>query len=152
MNAVIFARTSSAAPNPHLIDDQIAFCRARCEREGWVVVGIFVDHPSGVSSGQNKDIRTGLSAMLAHVEAGGVDRVITETTDRLARSQGEAYAIQQRITVAGALLVTAAEGDATDITVAIPGLLDSAFRRDRTQSIRRGNRLAGAVSFGRSGA
>ncbi|CAM3129209.1 hypothetical protein SPAN111604_05285 [Sphingomonas antarctica] len=65
--------------------------------------------------------------MLSTVEIGGIDRIVVATTDRIARHKCDASAIEERITLAGARLVPAEEGHATDLYVNILSLFDSAF-------------------------
>lgn len=79
---------------------------------------------------------------------GGVDRVVTETISGIPRSHGEASAIQQGNTLAGARSVTpaAADGDAADITVTIGAFLDTAVHQDRNIKTGHGKRVSSAAS------
>lgn len=43
MRTVIYARFSSTLQNARSIEDQVALCRERCDREGWKVVDVFTD-------------------------------------------------------------------------------------------------------------
>ncbi len=150
MQTVIYARFSSALQNARSIEDQIALCRERCEREGWTVVEVFTDYAISGAAGIDENGRPGLSAMLARIEAGGIDQVVAEATDRIARHQGDAYTIRERITFAGARLFTLSDGEVTDITATFRGLMDAQFRRDLAAKIKRGQR--GTISQKRSAA
>ncbi len=150
MITVIYARFSSALQNARSIEDQIALCRERCEREGWPVADVFTDYAISGAAGIDETSRPGLSAMLARIEAGGIDQVVAEATDRIARHQGDAFTIRERITFVGARLFTLSDGEVTDITATFRGLMDAQFRRDLAAKIKRGQR--GTISQKRSAA
>lgn len=148
MRTVIYARFSSALQNSRSIEDQVSICRERASREGWEVVDVFTDYAISGAAGIDGDARPGLNAMLDRVEAGGVDQVLAEATDRIARHQGDAFAIRERLTYAGARLFTLADGEVTEITATFRGLMDAQFRKDLGAKIKRGQR--GTVAQGRS--
>ncbi len=136
MKTVIYARFSSTLQNARSIGDQVAICQERCEKEGWTVVGTYTDAAIRGSAGIG-EARPGLNDMLAAVEAGGVDQVLAEHTDRIARHQGDAYAFRERIEFAGARLFTLAQGEVNDITGAFQGLMDSHFSKNLAFKIKR---------------
>jgi site-specific DNA recombinase len=140
MRTVIYARFSSTLQNARSIEDQIALCRDRCDREGWEVVDVFTDYAISGAAGINESARPGLNAMLARVEAGGIDQVLAEATDRIARHQGDAFAIRERITFAGARVFTLSDGEVTEITATFRGLMDAQFRKDLAAKVKRGQR------------
>lgn len=148
MRTVIYARFSSALQNSRSIEDQVSICRERASREGWSVVDVFTDYAISGAAGIDADARPGLNALLDRVEAGGVDQVLAEATDRIARHQGDAFAIRERLTYAGARLFTLADGEVTEITATFRGLMDAQFRKDLGAKIKRGQR--GTVAQGRS--
>ena len=150
MRTVIYARFSSTLQNSRSIEDQIAICRERCAREGWPIVDIFNDYAISGAAGIDEHSRPGLNALLARVEQGGVDQVLAEATDRIARHQGDAFAIRERITYAGARLFTLADGEVTEITATFRGLMDAQFRKDLASKVRRGQR--GTIAQGRAAA
>lgn len=140
MNAVIYARVSSAASGAGSVDDQIALCRERCEREGWVVVDVFADQASGGNAGVDVTARPGIDAMLVRIEAGGIAQVVVETTDRIARNQEGARLVRERVKLGGARLVTLSGDYAPDVSSIIRELLDKGTRRDLLASIKQGER------------
>lgn len=148
MRTVIYARFSSTLQNSRSIEDQIAICRERCTREGWQIVEIFNDYAISGAAGIDEQSRPGMNAMLARVEAGGIDIVLAEGTDRIARHQGDAFAIRERIMTAGARLFTLADGEVSDITATFRGLMDAQFRKDLGAKVKRGQR--GTLKQGRS--
>ncbi len=148
MRTVIYARFSSQLQNSRSIDDQISVCRERAEREGWTIVDIFTDYAISGAAGIADTQRPGLAALLARVEAGGVDQVLAESTDRLARHQGDSFAIRERLNFAGARLFTLSDGEVNDISGTFKGLMDAQFRKELGAKIKRGQR--GTVAAGRS--
>lgn len=155
MRTVIYARFSSALQNARSVQDQIDLCRERCAREGWTVVEVYSDHAISGAAGIDESQRPGLNAMLARIEArrhpdGPIDQVLAEATDRIARHQGDALAIRERVTFAGARIFTLSDGEVTEITATFRGLMDAQFRKDLAAKVKRGQR--GAIAQGRSAA
>jgi len=144
VKTVIYARYSSALQNARSIDGQLADCRERCAREGWQIIAEF--HDAAISGADNT--RPGLNAMLAAVEAGGIDQVLSDSTSRIARDEGDAIQIRRRIKFAGARLFTLADGEVTDVIGLVKGFLDSQQRKDLAHNIRRGQRTS--VAQGRA--
>lgn len=153
MRTVIYARFSSALQNSRSIEDQVNLCRKRCEGEGWEVVDVFTDFAISGAAGIDEAARPGLNAMLARVEEanhpdGRVDQVLAEATDRIARHQGDAFTIRERINFAGARLFTLSDGEVNDLTGMIRGWSDAQFRKDLGAKVKRGQR--GTLAQGRS--
>lgn len=148
VRTVIYARFSSQLQNSRSIDDQIAVCRERAEREGWQIVDIFTDYAISGAAGISEAQRPGLAALLARVEAGGIEQVLAEATDRISRHQGDSFAIRERLSFAGARLFTLSDGEVTDISGTFKGLMDAQFRKELGAKIKRGQR--GTVAAGRS--
>ncbi|WP_236696913.1 recombinase family protein [Sphingomonas sp. Leaf257] len=148
MRTVIYARFSSLLQNSRSIEDQIAVCRDRCEREGWTIIDIFTDYAISGAAGIGEGQRPGLAAMLARVEAGGIDQVLAEATDRIARHQGDSFTIRERLTYARCRLFTLSDGEVTDISGTFKGLMDAQFRKELGAKIRRGQK--GTIASGRS--
>lgn len=155
MRTLIYARYSSQLQNPRSIEDQIAACRARAETEGWSILGEYHDRAISGAAGIDESQRPGLAAMLSRVERGGIDQILTESTDRIARHQGDAFAVRELIEHAGARLFTLMDGVVDDITGTIKSLLDSRTRKDLAQRVRRGHRgnlaqgrAASGIAFG----
>lgn len=143
MRTVIYARFSSALQNNRSIEDQVALCRERCEREGWEVVEVFTDYETRGSAGISEQARPGISALLERVDAGGIDQVLSEATDRIARHQGDAFAIRERLEFAGARLFVLSIGEVNDIMGTVQGLFDANFSKNLGLKVKRGQ--AGTV-------
>jgi len=148
VRTVIYARYSSQLQNNRSIADQLAVCRERADREGWTVVAEFQDAAISGAAGIDEAQRPGLNALLATVEAGGIEQVLTDTTSRIARHLGDTIAIRERLEFAGCRLFTLADGEVDDITGTFKGLMDQRFRKDLAHNIRRAQR--GRVAEGRA--
>ena len=148
MRTLLYARYSSQLQNAASIEDQVALLRQRVEREGWEEVDLFTDYAISGAAGVGEGQRPGLAALLARVEAGGIDQVLTESTDRIARHQGDAFQIRERLRFAGARLFTLLDGEVDEITGTIKGLMDARMREDLAARVRRGHR--GVATKGRS--
>ena len=140
MRTVIYARFSSTLQNSRSIEDQVSICRERAAREGWEVVDVFTDYAISGAAGIDENARPGLNALLNRVEAGGVEQVLAEATDRIARHQGDAFTIRERLTFAGCRLFTLADGEVSEITATFRGLMDAQFRKDLGAKVKRGQR------------
>lgn len=148
MRTLIYARYSSQLQNSRSIDQQIGVCRDRASREGWPVIDVFTDYAIGGAAGTDESQRPGLAAMLARVEQGDIDQVLIDTTSRLARNQGDAHHIRERLNFHGARLFTLGDGEIDSFKGAIKGLLDEQQRVELRHNIKRGQ--AGTVRQGRS--
>lgn len=148
MRTVLYARFSSHLQNARSIDDQIAMLTSHAEREGWEIVGVFTDYAISGAAGIDGDQRPGLAALLDRLSRRDIDWVFAESTDRLARHEGDAFAIRERIEFTGARLFTLNDGEVDDIKGAIKGLFDSRFRKELGAKVRRGQR--GTVKDGRA--
>lgn len=155
MRTVIYARFSSDNQNPRSTADQIDMCRKRAEQEGWTVVATFEDTAISGAAGIDAHQRPGLAAMLALVEAGGVDQVLAESTDRISRHVADAHTIRERIEFVGARLFTLFDGTVTPMVGLVKGFMDAQFRTDLAKRVRRGHvgalksgRIPGSIAYG----
>jgi site-specific DNA recombinase len=148
LRTVIYARFSSDNQNPRSLADQIALCRERAEREGWPVVAVFEDAAISGAAGIGEDQRPGLNAMLRLVEAGGIDQVLAESTDRVTRHVADAHLVRERIEYAGARLFTLFDGTVTPMIGLVKGFMDAQFRTDLAARVKRGQR--GTIEQGRA--
>lgn len=148
MRTLIYARYSTSLQNSRSIEQQIGVCRDRASREGWPVIDVFTDYAIGGGAGTSEAQRPGLAAMLARVEQGDIDQVLIDTTSRLARNQGDAHHLRERLNFHGARLFTLGDGEIDSFKGAIKGLLDEQQRVELRHNIKRGQ--AGTVRQGRS--
>ncbi|MDR7102955.1 recombinase family protein [Croceicoccus sp. BE223] len=148
MRTLIYARFSSALQNSRSIDQQVDVCRERAQREGWTVLDVFTDYAVSGGAGMGEGQRPGLAALLARVEEGGIEQVLVDTSSRIARHQGDAHSIRERLNYHGARLFTLGDGEIDRFKGAIKGLLDEQMRVELRHNIKRGQ--AGTVKQGRS--
>jgi len=148
VRTLLYARYSSQLQNARSIEDQISLLRARADREGWPVVDVFTDYAISGAAGVGAEQRPGLHAMLARAEAGGIDQIFTESTDRIARHQGDAFGVRERLRFVGCRLFTLLDGEVDELTGTIKSLMDSRMREDLAARVRRGHR--GVATSGRS--
>ena len=148
MRTLIYARYSSQLQNSRSIDDQIRVCMERAATEGWTVVDVFSDAAIGGAAGTSEQQRPGINALIARVELGGIEQVLADTTSRIARNQGDAHHIRERLNYHGARLFTLGDGEIDAFKGAIKGLLDEQQRKELAHNIKRGQ--LGRVAEGRS--
>ena len=155
VRTVIYARFSSDNQNPRSTADQIALCRQRAEKEGWHVVAAFEDAATSGAAGIDAHQRPGLHAMMQMVEAGGIDQVLAESTDRISRHIADAHMIRERIEFVGARLFTLFDGTVTPMIGLVKGFMDAQFRTDLAKRVRRGQlgtlkqgRIPGSIAYG----
>ena len=148
MRTVLYARYSSDLQNERSTQDQLIELRKRCNREGWQVVDEFTDDAISGAAGLSAAARPGISALLERIDRGDIDQIFAESTDRLARHQGDAFSIFERASFVGARIFTLSDGHVSEITASIKGLMDARFRVDLGGKIKRGGH--GNVRQGRS--
>ena len=85
--------------------------------------------------------------MLEHIEAGGVDQLLTESTNRAARHIRDTHEIFERIKYAEARWFTLQHGEISEVLVSIMALMDAQFRSGLRENVKRGQH--GAVRSGR---
>jgi site-specific DNA recombinase len=106
-------------------------------------------------SGSSMIRRRGIQALLRAARAGEFDVVVTESLDRLSRSQGDIAAIFERLQYARVRLVTLTEGLIDEWKVGVIGAKNAVYLKDLAHKTRRGQReaiaegrSAGGLSFG----
>lgn len=153
MRTLIYARFSSTLQNARSIEDQVALCRERCDREGWEVAEVFTDFAISGGAGIAEDQRPGLAALLRRVEArhhpaGPIEQVLVDTSSRITRNQGDGHHIRDLLNYHGCRLFTLGDGEIDRFKGAIKGLLDEQHRVELRHNIKRGQ--AGTVRSGRA--
>ena len=138
VRTLIYARYSSVLQQARSNEDQIHVCQKLAAAEGWIVVGVFCDAAISGAAGTDEHQRPGLSALLERVEAGDIDQVLVDSTSRIARHQGDAHYIRDRLNFRGARLFSLADGEIDPMMGAIKSLLDEHYRRDLAHNVKRG--------------
>jgi site-specific DNA recombinase len=149
MHAVIYARFSTDKQRETSIEDQARVCRARIDAEGWTFAGLYSDIETSGRSIISE--RPGAAGMLAAVAAGGVDIVVLESLDRLARDLVEQETQVRRLEHRGLRIIGLADGYDTqlagrELMRAVRGAINEGYIRDLSHKTHRG--LTGQVERG----
>lgn len=145
MKAVIYARFSDKEKQTDKsIDDQVALCRAMCERDGLTVVEVYSDH--GISGASTLN-RLALQRLMRDAKAGKFAVVVAESLDRLSRDQEDLAGIHKRLNFARVEIRTFIDNTVGEIHVGVKGLVGALYLKDLAQKTRRGQ--AGVVRDGR---
>lgn len=152
MRAAIYARFSSELQDARSIDDQVALARKLAEARSIAVVEVYKD---AAISGASTINRPGITKLLADAAARRFDLVITESLDRLSRSQADIAALYERLTFLDVRIETLADGVVTELHVGLKGTMSALFLKDLAQKTRRGQqgrvkagRIPGGKSYG----
>jgi len=142
--AAIYARFSSDRQRDRSIDDQVALCQALADRNSWAVAMIYSDF---AASGSTVHRRLEFSRMLTDAEDHQFDIIIAEDIDRLARGEGDAPKLRQRLEFLGIEMHTCTDGHITKLHAGLKGLMSSLFLDNLIAHTKRG--MAGVVRDGR---
>jgi len=149
MTTAIYARISDDRRDGVGVENQLRTCREWCVAEGWAPVTEYVDNDASASVYAKKP-RKAFQALLRHVEAGEVERVVCFATDRLYRQPRElevliplAERVEVRSKVGGVIDLTTAGGC---LNARIQGALaanESQLRSERVRLSQQGARERG---------
>ncbi|MFL5256460.1 MAG: recombinase family protein [Rhodopila sp.] len=124
---------------------QVRICRARAEREGWTVIGVYADYAiSGATAG-----RPQFQQLLTDARAGRFNVILAEALDQISRDQEHIAGFHKQVSFAGVQVITIAEGAISELHVGLKGTMSAMFLKDLAQKTHRG--LEGRVRSGRSG-
>jgi site-specific DNA recombinase len=143
LRAAIYARFSSDQQNEKSVDDQIAFCREICEREGFAVVMTFEDREISGAFSVN---RPGFLAMMRAAETKPFDVIVAESADRLFRSPADYHTARRQLEYAG-IGIHVAGGKVGKLDGALRAIVSEIFLDDLSVHVRRG--LEAVVRSGR---
>ncbi|MBB5046979.1 site-specific DNA recombinase [Rhodopseudomonas rhenobacensis] len=143
IRVAIYARFSSDLQNDKSVDDQIAFCREVCARNGMTVVLTFEDRAVSASSAKN---RPGFIALMRAAAARLFDVVVAEDMDRIFRDQADYHAARKELDFLGITIHTA-PGKVTKIDGALRALMGGMYLENLALHVRRG--LEGVIRDGR---
>lgn len=143
IRTALYARYSTDMQRVASIADQQHANRRLADQLGGQVVKEFAD---AALSGQTL-ARPGFQAMMALVEAGELDLIIAEHTDRLTRDGGHSYDIYYELTARNVRLVTVNQGEIGLMQVGASGLMSALFIEELKKKVRRG--LEGVIREGR---
>lgn len=150
MRAAIYARFSSDLQDARSITDQVSLARRYAESRGLKTIGVYED---AAISGASVINRPGLQRLLTDAAAGRVQVLVTESLDRLSRSQADIAALYERLSFLGVRIETLADGHVSEIHVGLKGTMAALFLKDLAQKTKRGQMgrvKAGRIPGGRS--
>ena len=107
MRVAIYARFSSEMQDARSISDQVALARKYAEARGLTVTQTYQD---AAISGASTLNRPGLQRLLADAANGGFDVIVTESLDRLSRSQAAIAGLYEKVTSLSVRIETLADG------------------------------------------
>jgi site-specific DNA recombinase len=152
MRTAIYARFSSELQDARSITDQVALARKYAEARGLQVSTVYQD---AAISGASTLNRPGLQKLLADAVANRFECLVTESLDRLSRSQADIAALYEKLTFNGVRIETLADGAVSEIHVGLKGTMSALFLKDLAQKTRRGQvgrvkagRIPGGKSYG----
>jgi site-specific DNA recombinase len=152
MRAAFYARFSTDLQDCRSLADQIALAKSYAERNGFTGVGAYED---GAISGASTLNRGGLQRLLSDAKAKRFDVIVTESLDRLSRSQADTATLYENLSFLGVCIHTLADGLITELHVGIKGTMSALFLKDLAQKTRRGQigrvkagRIPGGKSYG----
>ena len=140
MNAVIYARFSSHAQNEQSIEGQKRICYEYAEREGYTVVGEYIDR---ALTGRSDD-RPDFQRMIADAKKKAFDFVIVYKLDRFARNRYDSAVYKHKLKQCGVKVLSAMEniGDNPE-SIILEAVLEASaeyYSVDLSQKIKRGRR------------
>ncbi|MDQ3641713.1 MAG: recombinase family protein [Actinomycetota bacterium] len=141
VKAGVYTRISSDPSGERAgVDRQRADCEAHCKARGWEVVEVFCDNDA---SAYGRKPRRAYERMLAAVESGNIDAIVTWHNDRLHRSPKELEAFIDLVERSGVRLAVVTGGD-YDLTTPdgrlsarIVGAVARKESEDRSRRVRR---------------
>lgn len=152
MRSVIYARFSSDLQDTRSLADQISLANSYIAARGLTLVGVYED---AAISGASTLNRPGIQRLLADAKAARFDLIVTESLDRLSRSQADIAALYEKLSFLGVRIETLADGHVTEIHVGLKGTMAALFLKDLAQKTRRGQigrvkagRIPGGKSYG----
>lgn len=148
MRLALYTRKSSDLQNDRSTADQLAARRIVAAARGATEVTVFTD--DGIS-GANLSNRPGIQALLADVERGKFDMVMSEALDRISRDQEGTAHFFKRLTYYDVALETLSEGRISELHVGLSGTMNQMFLVELGKKTRRGlvARVAGFSGGGR---
>jgi site-specific DNA recombinase len=139
----LYLRYSSDRQNERSPEGQEAVCRPYMERQGFMVVAVYVDR---AKSGATIHERDDFQKMLREAKAGLFKAVCAETTSRYGRDEEDRAAARKRLTFAGVTIYTP-KGIVDRLMDGITAAVDAHQLEDLKVMIRRG--MADVIRDGR---
>lgn len=140
MNAVIYARYSSAAQTEQSIEGQLRVCKEYAERNGYKILGEYIDR---AMTGTN-DNRPEFQRMIEDSEKKSFEYVLVYKLDRFSRSKYDNAIYKHKLQQNGVRVISATEAISdTPEGALMEGLLEmfaEMYSKDLSQKVKRGMR------------
>lgn len=107
MDVVLYLRYSSSNQSEQSIEGQERVCRAFCDREGYEVVGTYIDRAT--SAYHNSERRTEFQRMIADSSKSTFQGIVVYKLDRFARNRYDSAIYKSRLSKNGVRLISATE-------------------------------------------
>ena len=139
MDTVIYARYSSSAQTEQSIEGQLKECYAYAERNGYAVIGEYIDRAISGGAAEN---RPEFMRMIEDSATQRFQAILVYQLDRFARSRYDSAMYKSRLKKNGVRVISARESISEDasgvLTEAILEGMAEYFSRELSQKIRRG--------------
>ena len=135
MRSAIYARFSSDLQDTRSLADQVSLANSYIAARSLKLVGVYED---AAISGASTLNRPGIQRLLMDAKAARFDLIVTESLDRLSRSQADIAALYEKLSFLGVRIETLADGHVTEIHVGLKGTMAALFLKDLPQKTRRG--------------
>jgi len=139
MNIVIYARFSSHSQTEQSIEGQLKECYAFAHRNGYTVVGEYIDRAISGTAAEN---RPEFLRMIADSSRKQFDAVLVYQLDRFARNRFDSATYKAKLRKNGVRVVSARENISEDASgILVEGVLESMaeyYSAELSQKIRRG--------------
>ena len=132
---VLYARYSTDMQQERSVEDQFTLCREYAARQGWVVVGTYMDKER---TSKTLHDRPGAIQMLRDASTGKFDIILTEHLDRLSRAGEDLYGIFNKLKFDRVQLHSVSQGIATEEIVGIYALTGQLFLKGLSEKVSRG--------------
>ena len=108
MNVVLYLRYSSANQTEQSIEGQDRVCTEFCRREGYEIVGKYIDR--ALSASKDTEKRVQFQKMIQDSAKGRFQGVVVYKLDRFARNRYDSATYKARLTKNGVRVISATEG------------------------------------------
>lgn len=140
MNAVIYARYSSANQTENSIDGQLAECYRFANYHGYTVIGKYIDRAKSATS----DDRDDFLRMIDDAKKQQFAYIIVYRFDRFARNRYDSVVYKRKLAESGVRVISTAEtigdGDESIILEALYEAIDESYSRRLSTITKRGMR------------
>lgn len=140
MNAVIYARFSSRGQTEQSIEGQLRVCHEYARREGYSVIGEYIDRAISGTTDERPDFQK----MVSDAEKKQFGVVIVYKIDRFARNRYDSAIYKKRLSRFGVKVVSVtepiSEGNGGAIIEAVYEAMAEEYSRQLSQNVKRGLR------------